>query len=258
MKETVKLCALTKSFPLSAKQRRRLGRRQKTLVAVDNLSLNVCEREVFGLLGPNGAGKTTTLRMLASLIRPDSGDAFLDGDSILTRPEAVRRKLGFLTADLKLEEFFTPSYLFDFFSALREVPADLARKRKAFFFKRFGVNEFAHTRTAKLSTGMKQKVSLLISLVHDPDIVVFDEPTNGLDLIAARTVTELLREMKGQGKTVILSTHIFGLAEKVCDRIGFLINGKLEACDTTENLVSGKSLEDAFFEVYDRARAEKE
>jgi sodium transport system ATP-binding protein len=251
MKETVSICGLTKSFPLSAKQRMR--RRQKTLVAVADLSLGAYEGEIFGLLGPNGAGKTTALRMLAALIRPDSGDAFIDGDSILTRPEAVRRKIGFLTADLKLEEFFTPSYLFDFFSALREVPPALALVRKTVFFNRFGIDEFAHTRTAKLSTGMKQKVSLLISLVHDPDIVVFDEPTNGLDIIAARTVAELLMEMKEQGKTVILSTHIFGLAEKVCDRIGFLINGKLEACDTLESLIAGKSLEDAFFEVYDRA-----
>lgn len=252
MKETVCVRGLTKTFRLSRRQRRLLPGRRKTLTAVDNLSLVVHEGEIFGLLGPNGAGKTTALRMLAALIRPDSGDALLDGESILARPEAVRRKIGFLTPDLKLEEFFTPSYLFDFFAALRGVPADLAGERKAALFKLFGVDEFAHVRTGKLSNGMKQKVSLLISLVHDPEIVIFDEPTNGLDIIAARTAAELFAEMKGRGKTVILSTHIFGLAEKVCDRIGFLVNGKLEACDTPRGLAAGKSLEDAFFEVYDR------
>jgi sodium transport system ATP-binding protein len=253
MKETISIHGLTKTFRLSSRRRRLLPGRRKTLTAVDNLSLAVYGGEIFGLLGPNGAGKTTALRMLATLIRPDSGDAFLDGDSILARPEAVRRKIGLLTADLKLEEFFTPSYLFDFFAALRGVPADLAGERKTALFKLFGVDEFAHVRTGKLSTGMKQKVSLLLPLVHDPDIVIFDEPTNGLDIIAARTAAELLAAMKGQGKTVILSTHIFGLAEKVCDRIGFLINGRLEACDTPRGLAAGKSLEDAFFAVYDRA-----
>ena len=220
---------------------------------MEDLSLSIYEGEIFGLLGPNGAGKTTALRMLAALIRPDSGDALLDGDSILTRPEAARQKTGFLTADLKFEEFFTPSYLFDFFAALRGVPAGLASERKAALFKLFGVDKFAHVRVGKLSNGMKQKVSLLIPLVHDPRIVIFDEPTNGLDIIAARTVAELLTEMKGRGKTVILSTHIFGFAEKVCDRIGFLVNGKLEACDTPGALAAGESLEDAFFKVYDRA-----
>jgi sodium transport system ATP-binding protein len=253
MKETVSIYGLTKTFRLSSRRRTLFPGRRKTLTAVDDLSLAVYAGEIFGLLGPNGAGKTTALRMLATLIRPDSGDAFLDGDSILARPEAVRRKIGFLTADLKLEEFFTPSYLFDFFAALRGVPAGLAGERKAALFKLFGVDEFAHTKTGKLSTGMKQKVSLLLPLVHDPDIVIFDEPTNGLDIIAARTAAELLAAMRGQGKTVILSTHIFGLAEKVCDRIGFLINGRLEACDTPRNLAAGKSLEDAFFAVYDRA-----
>jgi sodium transport system ATP-binding protein len=260
MEETVSLCGLTKTFRPRAKQRmpgvfRRSARGEprKRLVAVDNLSLSVRRGEIFGLLGPNGAGKTTALRMLAALIRPERGDAFIDGDSILTRPAEVRRKTGFLAADMKLEEFFTPSYLFDFFAALRGVPSSIAGERKASLFKLFGVDEFAHARVKKLSTGMKQKLSLLIPLVHDPAIIIFDDPANGLDIIAARTVAELLLKMKEQGKTIILSTHIFSFAEKVCDRIAFLVSGKLEACDTPKGLSAGGSLEDAFFDAYRRA-----
>ena len=165
--------------------------------------------EVFGLLGPNGAGKTTTLRMLATLIRPDSGDAVLSGSSVVTQPEEVRRKIGFLTSELKLEDFFTPDYLYDFFSGLYGIPTDRRDARKRMLFARFGIQEFAQVRVRDLSTGMKQKVSLVISLVQDPEIIIFDEPTNGLDILTAKVVTDFLLDLKEQGKTIIVSTHIF-------------------------------------------------
>lgn len=188
--------------------------------------------------------------MLATLIKPDSGDAFIDGHSIVSEPDMVRSKIGFLTSELKLEEFFTPNYLFDFFSSLHGIEPQKAAKRKQELFSRFGIDRFAEVKVSDLSTGMKQKASLAISLVHDPDIIIFDEPTNGLDVITAKVVTDFLIYLKEQGKTVIVSTHIFSLIEKICDRVGIIINGQMVACDTLEGLCQGKSLEDRFFDIY--------
>ena len=123
-------------------------------------------------------------------------------------------------------------------------------------FKKFGIDEFMEVKVADLSTGMKQKVSLVISLVHNPNIIIFDEPTNGLDIITAKTVTDFLIDLKKEGKTVILSTHIFSLVEKLCDRVGIIINGKMALEDTVENMTKEKSLEDVFFELYEDHRGE--
>ncbi len=258
MEEILKVESLTKTFRLSKKQQKTEGGRTKIKVAVDNLSFTAYKGEIFGLLGPNGAGKTTTLRMLATLLKPDSGDAFIDGKSVVSSPYEARKKIGFLTSELKLEEFFTPDYLFDFFSNLHGVPKELSERRKKFFFERFGIDKFAQVKLANLSTGMKQKVSLVISIVHDPDFIIFDEPTNGLDVITAKSVTDFLKELKERGKTVILSTHIFSLAERLCDRVGVIINGRLAALDTLENLTSEKNLEDKFFDLYSEAMGGEE
>lgn len=253
MSELLRAEGLTKSFKLSAKQRQLEKTDSRIKVAVDNLSFSAYEGEIFGLLGPNGAGKTTTLRMLATLIKPDSGDAVIDGFSIVKEPDKVRSKIGFLTSELKLENFFTPNYLFDFFSELHGVPDDVRNRRKKELFEIFGIDRFAEVRVSNLSTGMKQKASLAISLVHDPSIIIFDEPTNGLDVITAKVVTDFLLELKKQGKTVIVSTHIFSLVEKICDRVGIIINGKMTVCDTLEAVCGGKSLEDRFFDLYSAA-----
>ncbi|MBQ6844128.1 MAG: ABC transporter ATP-binding protein, partial [Agathobacter sp.] len=189
------------------------------------------------------------LRMLSTLIKPDSGDAWVDGASVVNHPEDVRGKIGFLTSELKLEEFFTPNYLFDFFSELHGVPAEIRDARKQAMFTRFGIDEFAEVKVANMSTGMKQKTSLVISLVHDPDIIIFDEPTNGLDVLTARVVTDFLQELKAQGKSILLSTHIFSLVEKLCDRVGIVMDGKMVVCDTLENLTKDCNLEDAFFQI---------
>lgn len=242
---------LRKTFTLSAKQQKIENTKEKVKVAVDGLSFTAYKGEVFGLLGPNGAGKTTTLRMLATLIRPDGGDAILDGASIVKNPEQVRGKIGFLTSELKLEDFFTPNYQFDFFAKLYGMDPKTIAERKKMLFQRFGIDRFAEVKVGNLSTGMKQKVSLVISLVHDPDVVIFDEPTNGLDVLTAKVVTDFLLDLKAQGKTVILSTHIFSLIEKICDRVGIVISGKMTVCDTLENICAGKTLEERFFEIYE-------
>ena len=241
---------LRKTFTLSKKQQQLEKTNQKVKVAVDGLSFTANKGEIFGLLGPNGAGKTTTLRMLATLIRPDEGDALLDGISVVGDPDAVRSRIGFLTGELKLEDFFTPNYLFDFFSDLHGVDPAVAAARKADLFEKFGIDRFAEVKVANLSTGMKQKVSLVISVVHDPDVIIFDEPTNGLDVLTAKVVTDFLLELRERGKTIILSTHIFSLVEKLCDRVGIIINGRMVACDTLPAVCGGMSLEDRFFDLY--------
>lgn len=251
MEKILEVKGLKKTFKLSAKQQKIEKTNEKVKVAVDNLSFTAYKGEVFGLLGPNGAGKTTTLRMLATLIRPDSGDALVDGSSVVNEPEQVRSKIGFLTSELKLEEFFTPNYLYDFFSELHGVPVDIAATRKKIYFERFGIDKFAEVKVGNLSTGMKQKTSLVISLVHDPDIIIFDEPTNGLDVLTAKVVTDFLKDLKAQGKSIIVSTHIFNLIEKLCDRVGIVINGQMVICDSLDAVCGGKTLEDRFFEIYE-------
>ena len=251
MNETILITqGLKKTFKLSKKQQMLEKTTKPIKVAVDGLTLTANRGEIFGLLGPNGAGKTTTLRMLATLIRPDEGDALIDGISVVRDPDAVRARIGFLTGELKLEDFFTPNYLFDFFADLHGVEPAVASARKASLFQKFGIDRFAEVKVANLSTGMKQKVSLVISVVHDPDIIIFDEPTNGLDVLTAKVVTDFLLELRERGKTVILSTHIFSLVEKLCDRVGVIINGRLVACDSLEAVCGGLSLEDRFFELY--------
>ena len=251
MENILEVQGLTKTFHLSAKQQKLEKTNEKVRTAVNHLSFAARQGEIFGLLGPNGAGKTTTLRLLATLIRPDSGDAFVDGASIVKEPDKVRSRIGFLTSELKLEEFFTPNYLFDFFADLHKVDPAVRDRRKKALFQRFGIDKFAEVKVANLSTGMKQKVSLVVSIVHDPEIIIFDEPTNGLDVLTARVVTDFLEQLRDEGKTVIVSTHIFSLIEKLCDRVGIIISGKMIVCDPLERVKGGMSLEDRFFRIYE-------
>ena len=257
MKELLQVQNLKKTFKISAKQQKIQNTKERIKVAVNHLSFTAYQGEVFGLLGSNGAGQTTTLRMMAALIMPDEGDVIVDGSSVVNSPADVRSKIGFLTSELKLEEFFTPNYLFDFFSELHGVEKSVAARRKQVLFERFQISEFAEVKVANLSTGMKQKVSLVISIVHDPDIIIFDEPTNGLDVLTAKVVTDFLLEMKGQGKTIIVSTHIFSLIEKICDRVGIIIDGSMAVCDTLDKIRDGKSLEDRFFDIYAERAGER-
>lgn len=181
----------------------------------------------------------------------------LDGSSVVTQPEEVRGKIGFLTSELKLEDFFTPDYLFDFFSDLYGIPPQKKDARKQLLFERFGIREFAQVKVRNLSTGMKQKVSLVIAMVQDPEIVIFDEPTNGLDILTAKVVTDFLLDLREQGKTIIVSTHIFSLVEKICDRVGIIINGQMTVCEDLHTLCGEKSLEDRFFEIYEAVNGEE-
>lgn len=250
MNEILIVKNLVKTFELSKKQQKIEGTNIKKRVAVKGLSFSLQKGEMYGLLGTNGAGKTTTLRMIATLIKPDSGSIILDGVDALENPAQIRNKIGFLTSELKLEDFFTPNYMFDFFVRLHNVDPQTAQERKNILFRRLGIDQFAEVRIGDLSTGMKQKISIAISLAHDPDVIIFDEPTNGLDIITAKAVTDFLISMKNEGKTILISSHIFSLIEKTCDRVGIIVDGAMAYTDTLEDILKTTSLEEKFFEVY--------
>mgnify|MGYP003281579469 CR=1 FL=1 len=256
MNEILKVEHLKKIFKLNKKQQK-IENGEKYKIAVNDLSFSIYKGEIYGLLGPNGAGKTTTLRMLSTLIKPDEGDAFLNGISVKKEPEKIRKMIGFLTSDLKLDNSFTPNYLYDYFSSLYGVDNLVREERKEKLFKKFGIDKFKEVKIGDLSTGMKQKVSIVISLVHNPDFIIFDEPTNGLDVITAKVVTDYLIELKNEGKTILLSTHIFSLVEKICDRVGIIINGKMIVSEKIETLIKDKSLEETFFDIYVKELGDK-
>ena len=251
MEKILEVTGLKKTFTLSKKQQAIEKTKMKKRIVVNGLSFTAYRGEIFGLLGPNGAGKTTTLRILSTLIRPDEGDATLDGYSLKASPSEVRARIGFLTSENKLDEFFTPRYHFDFFSDLYGVPNDVRDRRRKDLFGRFGIDRFEEVKLANLSTGMKQKTAIAVSLANDPDVIIFDEPTNGLDVLTARTVTDFLLELRNRGKTVLLSTHIFTLAERVCDRVGIIIDGQMVKEGALSDVIGDeKTLEDAFFSLY--------
>ena len=238
---------LKKEFKISKRQRK--IQQCRTNIALNGLSFEVNKGEIYALLGTNGAGKTTTLRILSTLLKPDDGKCYIDGVNVSEEPDKIRSKIGFLTSELKLDGFFTPNYLYDFFSDLYGVKSELRIVRKKELFNTLGIDKFAEVKVSNLSTGMKQRVAIAISLVHDPDIIIYDEPTNGLDIVSSKMVIDYLKELKTNGKTIIISTHIFEVVEKVADRVGIVINGKLEYEDSISRIKKEK-LEDVFFEVY--------
>ncbi|MBQ1246596.1 MAG: ABC transporter ATP-binding protein [Clostridiales bacterium] len=220
---------------------------------IKGVSFEVHEGQIFGLLGPNGAGKTTLMQMIATLMKPTSGEIIIDGLSGEKNLLEIHRKIGFLTNEIKLDPLSTPNILFDFFAKLYDIPAAELKDRRDESFARFGISPFAEKRFNELSTGMKQKISIAISLIHNPPVIIFDEPTNGLDILTSKQVTDYLKDLKAQGHAIILSTHIFSVAEELCDEIAMLIDGSIVAQGTVNELVAqtqAKNFEEAFFKIY--------
>ena len=220
---------------------------------IKGVSFEVHEGQIFGLLGPNGAGKTTLMQMIATLMKPTSGEIIIDGLSGEKNLLEIHRKIGFLTNEIKLDPLSTPNILFDFFAKLYDIPDSELRDRRDESFARFGISPFADKRFNELSTGMKQKISIAISLIHNPPVIIFDEPTNGLDILTSKQVTDYLKYLKAQGHAIILSTHIFSVAEELCDEIAMLIDGSIVAQGTVDELVAqtqAKNFEEAFFKIY--------
>ena len=220
---------------------------------IKGVSFEVHEGQIFGLLGPNGAGKTTLMQMIATLMKPTSGEIIIDGLSGEKNLLEIHRKIGFLTNEITLDPLSTPNILFDFFAKLYDIPAAELKDRRDESFARFGISPFADKRFNELSTGMKQKISIAISLIHNPPVIIFDEPTNGLDILTSKQVTDYLKDLKAQGHAIILSTHIFSVAEELCDEIAMLIDGSIVAQGTVNELVAqtqAKNFEEAFFKIY--------
>jgi sodium transport system ATP-binding protein len=204
--------------------------------AVDDVSFVCRPGEVYGLLGANGAGKTTTLRMLATILQPTSGTARLGGHDIMEHPERVRANCGFLSTATALYPRLTAQELVEYFGRLNGLDEATLKQRVDSIFERLDMNGFRDRRCDKLSTGMKQKTSIARTLVHDPAVMIFDEPTLGLDIMTARTIIEFIRECRDRGKTVIFSTHVMREVEKLCDVVGIIQNGALLAEGTLEQL----------------------
>ena len=195
--------------------------------AVDSVSFTCQPGRIYGLLGANGAGKTTTLRMLATILEPTGGTALVCGHDIVERPEKVRSCVGFLSTATALYPRLTAQELVEYFGRLNGLDEPTLKKRVEDIFNRLDMNGFRDRRCDKLSTGMKQKTSIARTLVHDPPVMIFDEPTLGLDVMTARTITAFIRECRDNGKTVIFSTHVMSEVEKLCDTIGIIHDGKL-------------------------------
>jgi sodium transport system ATP-binding protein len=195
--------------------------------AVDNVSFSCKPGQIYGLLGANGAGKTTTLRMLATILEPSDGTAVICGYDVVENPEKVRANVGFLSTATALYPRLTAQELVEYFGRLNGLDEQTLDKRVNDIFSRLDMNGFRDRRCDKLSTGMKQKTSIARTLVHDPPVMIFDEPTGGLDVMAARSIVDFIRECRDRGKTVIFSTHIMSEVEKLCDVIGIIQSGKL-------------------------------
>jgi len=220
--------------------------------AVDNVSFTVAPGRIYGLLGANGAGKTTTLRMLATLLKPTAGAATVAGFDVAREPERVRASIGFMATSTALYGRLTARETLVYFGRLNGLPAAEIAARIGRIARELEMDGFLDRRVEKFSTGMKQKVSIARTLIHDPAVMIFDEPTNGLDVMAARAIVKFIRGCRDRGKTVVYSTHIMAEAEKLCDRIGIVHGGRLLAEGTLDELRArhgGPDLEEIFVRV---------
>jgi len=221
-------------------------------VALDDLSFTANSGEVYGLLGPNGAGKTTALRILSTVLQPTSGTALVNGFNVVTQPALVRHTIGFMSANTAVYDRMTAWEMVEYFGRLYGMEEDQLRQRMELLFERLQMQEFRDLLGAKMSTGMKQKVSIARSVVHDPPVLIFDEATNGLDVLVARSLLEAVAELRQQGKCIVFSTHIMREAERLCDRIAVIHHGRLLAEGTVDELrqrYGQPDLEEVFFDL---------
>jgi sodium transport system ATP-binding protein len=220
--------------------------------AVENLSFEARDGEIYGLLGPNGAGKTTTLRMLATLLEPTSGSASVAGFDIRTQSEQVRRSIGVVNGGMGLYDRLTGREILEYFAGFYGMGKADTRARTKELSDSLELGEVLDRRAGEFSTGMKQKIVIARAVIHSPPVLILDEATNGLDVVARRAVLEFARSYKTSGRVVLYSTHIMSEAEELCTRAAIIDHGKLVAMDTVENLKTSTqtvNLEDAFFKL---------
>jgi len=218
---------LRKEFELNRQQRKELNTHDHISNAVEDVSFECQPGKVFSLLGPNGAGKTTTLRMLATIFKPTSGSIEIAGIDAIKEPGKARQKIGFLTGSTGLYARLTPNELIYYFGELYGVEKDIIEQRKLKLYDLLDMHDFQNKRIGKLSTGMKQKVSICRTMIHDPEVLIFDEPTSGLDVITAENIIKLIQSCKDEGKTVIFSSHIMSEVDLLCDDLAIIDKGRL-------------------------------
>jgi sodium transport system ATP-binding protein len=234
---------LTKSF-------RDLRRGQ--VLAVDHVTFDAKAGEVFGLLGPNGAGKTTTMRILCTVLKPTDGVATLAGFDVVTQASRVRQNIGFLSASTAIYDRLTAWEMVEFFGKLYGLTPEQLQERMESLFTTLQMNDFRDVLGAKMSTGMRQKVSIARAIVHDPPVMIFDEPTLGLDVLVARAVLQNIERLRDEGKCILYSTHIMREVEKICNRVAIVSKGKIQAAGTLDELrerYGQKDLEELFFQL---------
>ena len=220
--------------------------------AVNDVTFTVHPGEVFGLLGPNGAGKTTTLRMLCTVLKPSQGFATIAGHDIVAEPGQVRRKIGFLSANTGIYDRMTAWEMVGYYGRLYGYRGEELQARLEALFDTLQMNEFRDVPGGRLSTGMKQKVSIARALVHDPPVLIFDEPTSGLDVLVQRAVLRGIADLRGQGKTILFSTHVMSEVEKLCDHVAIMSKGAIVAAGTLAELreqYGEQDLEELFFSL---------
>lgn len=254
----IEVSGISKRFKLTKEQKKELNgrKKEKTVLAVDGVSFSCQPGRIFSLLGPNGAGKTTALRMIATMLKPSGGSIKVAGFDTVKEAQQVRQRIGFLTGSTGLYARLTPSELIKYYADLHRMEKSRFEKRKKELFDLLDINDFANRRIGKLSAGMKQKVSIARTMIHDPEVVVFDEPTVGLDVITARNIVQLVRKNREQGKTVIFSTHIMGEVNLLSDDLAIIHKGKLLFNDTFENFkkhMTSETIEDEFINLVEGA-----
>lgn len=226
-----------------------------TVTALDDVSFDVQPGEVFGLLGPNGAGKTTCLRVLSTVLQPTAGRALVAGYDVARQPEQVRANIGFMSSNTGIYDRMTAWELVEYYGRLYGMDESRLQARLSEIFHTLQMDEIRDVLGSKMSTGMKQKVSIARTIVHDPPVLIFDEPTSGLDVLVAREVLKMISSLKEKGKCIIFSTHIMREVEKLCDRVGIIHRGRILAVGSLDELSARygqPDMEELFFELIQR------
>jgi ABC-2 type transport system ATP-binding protein len=230
-----------------------LGKRYGDFQAVDDLTFSVHRGEIFALLGPNGAGKTTTIRMLMGILEPTRGTATIDGLDCFRDRADVMRRVGYMPDDPVFYDYLRGSEIIRFCGELHGLPPETIAARSAPLVDRLGLGDDLEEYATNYSRGMKKKLAAVVALLHDPALVILDEPTNGLDPHATRTFHALIRERAERGTSVFFSTHLLDQAEKLCSRVGILSKGRLAAIGRLDELrastAADRSLEEVFFQI---------
>lgn len=221
----------------------------REFAAVDQLSFRVETGEVYGLLGPNGAGKTTTLRCILGLLEPSSGDVIVDGFRVSEKPQAIKQRIGLVSASAGLYQWLTPREILDYFADVYAVPPDVAEHRIKELSDLLDLKPFLEQRSATLSTGQKQRVNLARALIHDPPVVLMDEPTLGLDVVGSQVVFDYVALLRTQKRAVVVSTHHLDEAGRLCDRFGLLYHGRLRHEGSLQEL-QGKTGQQSLVEMF--------